>query len=382
MAAGTTRKISAASARAHTRKSNPKTSSSIFSGMFKKIFLVFFMGIFAWAYQATRPPPPRICGSADGPPVTATRIKLNDGRYLAYKEYGVPKENAKHKIVFIHGINSCRHDVAAISASLSPDIIESQGIYIVSFDRPGYGESDPHPSQTVKSLAFDIEELADKLGLGSKFYVIGFSLGGQIVWTCLKYIPHRLSGAVLLAPVVNYWWPGIHSNISKEAYYQQLPQDQWALRVAHYIPWLHYWWNTQKLFPFSSVIAYSTSVLSNKDIELAPKIHSIRKEFEALPRQQGDFESAHRDLIIGFGNWEFDPTDLKNPFHESEVSVHLWQGDEDKLVPVKLQRYISNQLPWLQYHELSGAGHLFPYADGMSDSIMQTLLGTRKLVPS
>lgn len=102
---------------------------------------------------------------------------------------------------------------------------------------------------------------------------------------------------------------------------------------------------------------------------------------QALPRQQGDFESAHRDLIIGFGNWEFNPTDLKNPFHGNEVSVHLWQGDEDKLVPVKLQRYISNQLPWLQYHELSGAGHMFPYADGMSDSIMQTLLGTRK-VPS
>lgn len=43
----------------------------------------------------------------------------------------------------------------------------------------------------MKSLALDIEELADKLGLGSKFYIIGFSLGGQVVWRCLKYIPHR-----------------------------------------------------------------------------------------------------------------------------------------------------------------------------------------------
>lgn len=61
----------------------------------------------------------------------------------------------------------------------------------MSFDRPGYGESDPNPTQTVKSIAFDIEDLADQLGLGSKFYVMGFSLGGQIVWACLKYIPHR-----------------------------------------------------------------------------------------------------------------------------------------------------------------------------------------------
>lgn len=61
----------------------------------------------------------------------------------------------------------------------------------MSFDRPGYGESDPNPEGTVKSLALDIEELADQLKLGSKFYIVGLSLGGEIVWGCLKYIPHR-----------------------------------------------------------------------------------------------------------------------------------------------------------------------------------------------
>lgn len=62
---------------------------------------------------------------------------------------------------------------------------------MVSYDRPGYGESDPNLKQTVKSRALDIEELADQLGLGSKFYVIGFSMGGEVVWSCLKYISHR-----------------------------------------------------------------------------------------------------------------------------------------------------------------------------------------------
>ena len=73
----------------------------------------------------------------------------------------------------------------------SQKIIEEAGVYIVSFDRPGYGESDPDPNRSWRSLALDIEELADQLGLGSKFYVIGFSMGGQITWSCLKYIPHR-----------------------------------------------------------------------------------------------------------------------------------------------------------------------------------------------
>lgn len=74
---------------------------------------------------------------------------------------------------------------------LSQELFEGLGIYIVSFDRPGYGESDPNPKRTVKSAAMDIEELVDQLALGTKFYVIGGSMGGLIVWSCLKYIPNR-----------------------------------------------------------------------------------------------------------------------------------------------------------------------------------------------
>jgi pimeloyl-ACP methyl ester carboxylesterase len=62
---------------------------------------------------------------------------------------------------------------------------------MLSYDRAGYGESDPNPKRTVKSEALDIEELADNLHLGPKFYVIGASMGGYSVWGCLKYIPHR-----------------------------------------------------------------------------------------------------------------------------------------------------------------------------------------------
>ncbi|KAK7859005.1 hypothetical protein CFP56_009562 [Quercus suber] len=265
-----------------------------------------------------------------------------------------------------------KHD-AVIAKTLSPEIVEELGIYVVSFDRPGYGESDPNPKRTVKSMALDIEELADQLGLGSKFYVIGFSMGGQVLWSCLKYIPHRVAGAGLLAPVVNYWWPGFPGNLSGEVYNQQLWQDQWAVRVAHYTPWLTYWWNTQKWFPSSSVAAHSTDILSPQDKELMAKF-SGREKYMAQVRQQGEFESLHRDMIVGFGAWEFSPLDLENPFPNNEGSVHLWHGDEDWIVPVMLQRYIAQQLPWIHYHELPGAGHLFPHADGMSDTIIKAIL--------
>ncbi|KAL6327122.1 hypothetical protein AAG906_014940 [Vitis piasezkii] len=350
--AGVSRKISAASARSHTRKSHHNTSKLLqvslslslsvpLSWMLKNIILVLLIGLLSWGYQAARPPPPKICGSPGGPAITAHRIKLRDGRHLAYKEHGVSKQVAKYKIIFFHGFGSTRHE-AIIGTHMSP--------------------------RTMKSLALDVEELADQLELGPKFYVVGYSMGGQAVWGCLKYIPHRLAGATLIAPVINYWWPGFPANLSKEAYYQQFPQDQWALRVAHYTPWLTYWWNTQKLFPASSVIG-GRPQLSRKDMEL-----SNRCRQDQGTCQQGEFESIHCDLMVGFGSWEFDPLELENPFPNNEGSVHIWQGDEDGLVPVMLQRYIAGKLSWIQYHEVPGAGHLFPIADGMTDVIVKALL--------
>jgi hypothetical protein len=69
----------------------------------------------ALLYSQLQPPPPKICGSPGGPPITGTRTRLKDGRYLAYLESGVPKEQAKYKIIFVHGFDSCRYDALPIS---------------------------------------------------------------------------------------------------------------------------------------------------------------------------------------------------------------------------------------------------------------------------
>jgi len=91
-----------------------------------------------------------------------------------------------------------------------------RGVYMVGFDRAGYGESDPNPARSVRSAALDMEELADALGLGDRFYAVGFSLGCHAVWGALRYIPHRLAGAAMLAPVVSYWWPGFSAAMAAE----------------------------------------------------------------------------------------------------------------------------------------------------------------------
>ncbi|MQM22694.1 hypothetical protein Taro_055752 [Colocasia esculenta] len=141
-----------------------------------------------WVYKAVlRPPPPRTCGSPGGPPVTSPRVRLADGRYLAYREWGVPREAARYRVVLVHGFG----DSKDFGPKASPELVEELGVYFVSFDRAGYGESDPNPNRTVASEAMDVQELADQLDLGDRFYVIGASMGGYTAWSCIRYIPHR-----------------------------------------------------------------------------------------------------------------------------------------------------------------------------------------------
>ncbi|CAH2043711.1 unnamed protein product [Thlaspi arvense] len=331
---------------------------------FGVVKLVLLVGILAWVYQSIQPPPAKKIAA-----VTAPRIKLRDGRHLAYKELGVPRDEANFKIVYIHGFDSSKDEVFFFH-SLSPPLLKELKICIVSFDRPGYGESDPDPNRTPRSIALDVEELADKLELGSKFYVLGFSIGGQITWSCLHYIPHRLAGAALVAPAFNYWWRNLPAKMSKEALSLMLPPEQWMFRVAHYAPWLTFFWNTQKWFPIASYITCDPNILSRQDKEIFSKLRSDDLN-QAFARQQGEYESLHRDLMITYGHWEFDPLDLQDLFKNSNGSVHLWHGDEDLFVPVSLQRFIVSKLPWVRYYEVTGSGHFFLYL--MADKIVKTL---------
>ncbi|XP_037417259.1 uncharacterized protein LOC119280538 [Triticum dicoccoides] len=348
----------------------PAAPATAYSGAAKKLPLALLVFFSALLYSQIQPPPPKVPGSPGGPPVTANRTKLRDGRHLAYLESGVPKEQAKYKIIFVHGFFCCRYDVLNVSQGL----LQELGIYLLSFDRPGYCESDAHPARTEESIAVDIVELADNLQLGPRFHLMGFSMGGEIMWSCLKHIPHRLAGVAILAPVGNYWWSGLPPDVYQEAWYVQFRQDRAAVWVAHHLPWLANWWNTQRLFPSSSVKARNPAIYSKEDKPLTAKF--AQRAHNKQVTQQGEHESLHRDMIVGFGKWGWSPLQPGNPFAGvgDDVKVHLWHGVEDLFVPVALSRHISKRLPWVIYHELPTAGHLFPVADGMPDVIVKSLL--------
>ncbi|KAJ7981157.1 alpha/beta-Hydrolases superfamily protein [Quillaja saponaria] len=324
--------------------------------------------LLVWIRKALKPTPSRICGSPGGPPVTSPRVKLSDGRHLAYREFGCPKEEARHKIIVCHGYGSSKD----VTLPVSQELVEELKLYFLFFDRAGYGESDPYPSRSVKSEAYDVQELADKLQI-SKFYVMGISMGAYSVWSCLKYIPHRLLGASLVVPFVHYWWPCFPSNLSREALLRLPLPQQCAFRIAHYAPWLIYWWMTQKWFPSLSMMTENMELFNKSDLKIIERLSKVPNPGQEKIHQQGEYESLHRDMITAFGKWEFDPLDISNPFPNNEGSVHIWQGYEDWVIPFKLNRYLSEKIPWIHYHEVPDAGHMLIFDSNLCEAAVKAL---------
>ncbi|XP_010520432.1 PREDICTED: uncharacterized protein LOC104799549 [Tarenaya hassleriana] len=344
-----------------------------FKGMVLLLIAVataFAFGIIEYAFRPFKPPPSRVCGVGDGPPITSPRIKLGDGRHLSYRETGVSIEESKHKVIIIHGFDSSKD----LELPISQELIEEFKIYILQYDRAGYGESDPYPSRSVKTEAYDVQELADKLHVGPKFHVIGLSLGCYAVYSCIKYIPHRLAGASLVVPVVNYWWKRVPGDLLREGFRLYNLQDRWAYRVSHYVPWLFHWWTKQQWLTRSCMMAGNTYMLTPADLKFLEIWSENPIPHKEKIRQQGEYESVHRDVMVAYGKWEFDPTELDDPFPSKEGSVHLWQGLDDKISPLCVNRYISRKLPWVKLHEVPRGGHLMVYDQEICQAVLRMLL--------
>ena len=80
---------------------------------------------------------------------------------------------------------------------MKDSLLEEFGIRLLTYDLPGFGESDPHPNRNLESSATDMAFLANALDV-DKFWVVGYSSGSMHAWAALRYIPDRLAGIICL----------------------------------------------------------------------------------------------------------------------------------------------------------------------------------------
>lgn len=78
-----------------------------------------------------------------------------------------------------------------------------RGIRLLSYGRPSYGGSSPHPGRDVASAASDVEQIADALGL-ARFAVMGASGGGPHALACAALLPTRVSSVACLASLAPF----------------------------------------------------------------------------------------------------------------------------------------------------------------------------------
>lgn len=77
---------------------------------------------------------------------------------------------------------------------LTASLLEDFGIRLLTYDLPGFGESDPHPKRNLESSARDMLFLANSVGIRDRFWVVGYSSGSMHAWAALRYIPDKIAG--------------------------------------------------------------------------------------------------------------------------------------------------------------------------------------------
>lgn len=144
--------------------------------------------------------------------VTELDIELSDGRTLHAYDAGA-SGGADRLAVFWH------HGTPNIGAPPEPlfPAAARLGIRWVSYDRPGYGGSSPHPGRDVASAAGDVSSVADALGI-DRFAVMGHSGGGPHALACAALLPRRVLGVVSSAGLAPFsaedldWFAGMSAS--------------------------------------------------------------------------------------------------------------------------------------------------------------------------
>lgn len=106
---------------------------------------------------------------------------------------------------------------------LKASLLEEFGVRLLTYDLPGFGESDPHPNRNLETSAMDMLLLADAVGVNDKFWVVGYSSGSMHAWASLRYIPDRLAGMMSLL----FYDISIRKALSCRHVLQRFPEDTW-----------------------------------------------------------------------------------------------------------------------------------------------------------
>jgi pimeloyl-ACP methyl ester carboxylesterase len=256
-----------------------------------------------------------------------TFVRSADGRQLAVRVSGDP---AGYPVVYLHGTPGSR-----VGPFPRGQVLYRIGVRLISFDRPGYGESDRLLSRRVADVVPDVKAIADGLGV-ERFAVLGRSGGGPHALACAALLPQRVTRAGVLVSIAPWaaegldWFKGMaDSNIREFTTAASEPESLIAdlARTAARI----------KADPMSHV--------STLGPELPEDDRRVVADAGIRALLARNFAEALRDSAAGWiddalafcAPWGFDLSDIKVP-------VLLWHGENDVFSPAGHARWLANRI--------------------------------------
>jgi len=139
--------------------------------------------------------------------VTERDVPLADGRTVHVHDTGAQSGDGL-ALLWHHGSPQTGAPLEPLKTAA-----RARGMRLVSYGRPSYGGSTPHPGRDVASAAADVSQIVDALGI-DRFATMGASGGGPHALACAALLPARVTGAVTVAGIAPYtetfdWFAGM-----------------------------------------------------------------------------------------------------------------------------------------------------------------------------
>jgi pimeloyl-ACP methyl ester carboxylesterase len=254
-------------------------------------------------------------------------VLIKSWRRLAVRRWGIP---TGYPVFLMHGTPGSRLNVHPSDSEL-----KHLGVHLITYDRPGYGQSDPDPGRSVADAADDVRAIADALGIG-EFAVIGRSGGGPHALACAALLPDRVTRVASLVGLAPFdaigldWWHGM-VDLNREQYSaalmgpRQLAQIIYPQVVAMRANPEHL---VQRLEAEGS--AEDSAALRDPDYRAA----LIENITEAVARSLDGWAA---DSLAFTRPWGFDPQWITTP-------TLLWHGTWDVFNPVSHARWLADRI--------------------------------------
>ena len=268
-------------------------------------------------------------------------VALRDGRVLHVYDGGDPDG---HVVVEHHG-------TPGSGLAFPPDLelARSKGLRVISYDRAGYGGSTPKPGRNVADVCADIEDVLDHLGV-ERFVTLGGSGGCPHSFACGALLAPRCTAAAAIASPTPYPAEGLdwlgdmgEANIEEFGVALQGPEPLSAFLEGE----------AEKLREATP------EQIKEVMATLLPPVDAAVLTGERAAHAKHDIDRA---LEPGIAGWRDDDLAFTREwgFELDAISVPtlLWQGVQDKMVPVAHGRWLAGRIPGVEAHISEEDGHL------------------------